>query len=92
MPYINQDRRDNLQEALESLVTELTCLDGGCVPGDLNYSISYIIMETLLGLGKTNYSNINDAIGMLECVKQELYRRIAAPYEDIKAKENGDVF
>jgi hypothetical protein len=28
---------------------------------------------------------------MLECCKLELYRKIAAPYEDIKIQENGDV-
>ena len=90
MPYINQDRRDNLQEALEELVEKLNSLYGGCFPGDLNYSISFLLLETLVR--QTNYSNINNAIGMLECVKQELYRRVAGPYEDIKAKENGDIF
>lgn len=31
-------------------------------------------------------------LGVLECVKLELYRRVAAPYEDRKIEENGDVF
>jgi len=30
--------------------------------------------------------------GVLECAKLELYRRIAAPYEDTKIEENGDVY
>jgi len=30
-------------------------------------------------------------IGVLECVKQEFYRRKVAPYEDIKIIENGDI-
>jgi len=30
--------------------------------------------------------------GVLENVKQEMYRRLAAPYEDKKAEENGDVY
>jgi len=28
----------------------------------------------------------------LECSKMELYRRIAAPYEDDKSRLNGDVY
>jgi hypothetical protein len=36
-----------------------------------------------------NYKNINAAVGVLECCKQELYRMTAAPYEDIKINNNG---
>jgi hypothetical protein len=39
-----------------------------------------------------SYKNINQAIGALECAKLELYRRVAAPYEDKKALINGDVY
>ena len=35
---------------------------------------------------------LNAAIGVLECAKLELYRRVVAMYEDGKIKENGDVF
>jgi hypothetical protein len=31
-------------------------------------------------------------IGVLECAKLELYRRVAAPYEDAKCEDNGDVY
>jgi hypothetical protein len=37
------------------------------------------------------YYHINKAIGVLECIKLEFYRRVAAPYEDVKIKESGDV-
>jgi len=30
--------------------------------------------------------------GVLRCVELELYRRLAAPYEDLKCAENGDVY
>ena len=33
-----------------------------------------------------------EVLGVLECVKLELYRRVAAPYEDKKCQENGDVY
>ena len=40
---------------------------------------------------KLNYAQLNAAIGVLECVKLELYRMVAAPYEDRKCMENGPI-
>jgi hypothetical protein len=37
------------------------------------------------------YFNLNRAVGVLECCKLEFYRRVAAPYEDTKIQQNGDV-
>ena len=42
--------------------------------------------------GRTRYAHLNEAIGVLECAKLELYRRVAAPYEDGKRAETGDVY
>jgi hypothetical protein len=39
-----------------------------------------------------NYQTVNDIVGALEGAKMEFYRRAAAPYEDLKIKENGDVY
>ena len=39
-----------------------------------------------------SYATINDIIGALEGAKMEFYRRVVAPYEDEKIKENGDVY
>jgi hypothetical protein len=39
-----------------------------------------------------SYQSINDVLGALEGAKLEFYRRIAAPYEDTKIQENGDVY
>jgi predicted DNA-binding protein with PD1-like motif len=58
--------------------------------GDLNFILTSII-HTYLKKKGIKYANINEVIGMLECCKLELYRKIAAPYEDIKIQENGDV-
>ena len=44
------------------------------------------------GANGVSYSFLNDFIGVLECVKLELYRRVMTPYEDGKINENGDVF
>lgn len=81
MPYIDEDRRD--------------LLDGGEVDpetsGELNYVITMTIADWLKSRPRS-YAAINTAIGILECAKLELYRRIAAPYEDRKCAEHGDVY
>jgi hypothetical protein len=61
------------------------------VDGDLNYLITHLIGHWLVVSGK-NYANINTAIGVLEGTKLELYRRIAAPYEDTNIVANGDAY
>jgi hypothetical protein len=60
-------------------------------PGELNYQLSQAIDQYLVARN-VSYRTLNDVIGVLECLKLELYRRIAAPYEDRKIEENGDVF
>lgn len=66
-----------------------------CAPsttGDLNFAITTLVHDWLDRQDhKLRYDHVNAAIGALECAKLELYRRIAAPYEDAKAVENGDV-
>jgi broad-specificity NMP kinase len=59
--------------------------------GDLNFIISTILNDMLNAYG-TSYSMLNDMVGVLECAKLELYRRVAAPYEDEKIESNGDVY
>lgn len=61
-----------------------------CHCGQLNYAISKLVHLYLKGLG-VKYARINEAVGVLECAKLELYRMIAAPYERIKRDENGPV-
>ena len=39
-----------------------------------------------------SFQDLNELIGALECAKQELYRRVVAPYEEDKIEENGDVY
>lgn len=59
-------------------------------PGELNYILTMIINE--YWKANESYQTINDVIGALEGAKLEFYRRIAAPYENGKVKENGDVY
>lgn len=86
MPYINQNFRTKLN-SLQNLRFELAKLETDRM-GALNYIITELIQDELFPL---QYRKINDLIGMLECCKLELYRRVAH-YEDKKIKENGDVY
>jgi len=79
MQYIKDDRRYTLQMA------PWYARDAG----ELNYAITILCLKYA---GQFNYAKINEVIGVLECAKLEFYRRLAAPYEDTKIKENGDVY
>jgi len=81
MPYIKQERRKILRPSGDKIRNG----------GELNYGLTAVIAEYLSCVGVT-YASLNEVVGVLECAKLELYRRIAAPYEDQKMKENGDVY
>lgn len=82
MPYIKQTERDAFPD--ESLWP--TPVD----EGQLNYVITRLCLRYL---GPSpRYGDFNQVIGVLECAKQELYRRMVAPYETKKIAENGDVY
>jgi ribosomal protein S3AE len=87
LPYIKPENRKKYDKVLKELVTMLKTLPAEEVDGELNY----IITKTLKEIYPLRYFHINKAIGVLECAKLEFYRRVAAPYEDIKIKESGDV-
>lgn len=85
MPYISKTDRSDLNQKLAYAGRSINN------PGELNYLVTRIIDQYIYNNGKS-YASINDVIGVLECAKLELYRRIAAPYEDIKLHDNGDVY
>lgn len=80
MPYVSSEVRARLDAGADPITA-----------GDLNYLITRLVTRYTSRAG-VKYSSINEAIGVLECAKLELYRRIAAPYEDGKCKSNGDVY
>jgi hypothetical protein len=80
MPYISKSDRDRLNSGLAA--TE---------PGELNYIITNEIVNYIRTKG-LSYATINEIVGVLECAKLELYRRVLTPYEDQKMKDNGDVY
>lgn len=92
MPYITKEKRKVLDDIIDNLHKELVNLqlddpDTNNMEGNLNYVITRLLRKVY---GKS-YRDINDSIGMLACVMLEHYRTFAAPYEDIKKEENGDV-
>ena len=87
MPYIKPARREKYKAVLGELIGILRSLPAEEVDGELNYVVTRILKEVY----PLRYFHINKAIGVLECIKQEFYRRVAAPYEDVKIKESGDV-
>ena len=89
MPYIPKEDRDALDYAIFDITARILAKDG--TAGRMNYCISSMINMMIEKKG-LSYSNVNEIIGALECIKLELYRRVAAPYEDLKIEENGDVY
>lgn len=87
MPYINQHDRGKFANVLAEL-------QNGAMPsnaGEFNYLITQM-MIMIQKDKKNGYQGFNDLLGALEGAKLELYRRAVGPYEDIKAKANGDVY
>lgn len=88
MPYIKQEDRVKIDRMVEAYFStgQSTVVNAG----ELNYCISMICKKYLESKG-LKYDNINEIIGVLECAKLEMYRRVASPYEDKKIQENGDI-
>ena len=89
MPYIVQERRVALDGAIlglagyENVKIETT--------GELNYLLTLVVRKYLDTHG-LKYATLNDVVGALDGAKAEFQRRVVAPYEDTKIKENGDVY
>ena len=81
MPYIKHKRK-----------AQLAINDTPKNVGELNYSICVLIQNYIDEHGPANYELLNSIHGVLDCVDKEIYRRLTAPYEDEKIKENGDIF
>jgi len=87
MPYIKQEQRPELDEALKPLIAALKASEMDQVDGKLNYSITRILKAVY----PRSYFSMNRALGVLTAIQLEYYRRDVAPYEEIKVRENGDL-
>lgn len=83
MPYVNKWNREMLAD-FDGTKSAMTL-------GELNFQFHALVFKYLGDRG-LSYDNIAGITGVLENVKQELYRRSFAPYEDQKIMDNGDVY
>jgi hypothetical protein len=91
MPYIKQTQRTVLEDEIQELVNRITtAIPEDQYDGVLNYVITEIVHRLILTPG-VRYARIQQIVGVLECAKLEVYRKVAGPYEDVKIEENGDV-
>jgi len=84
MPYIKEKQREKFKPEIDYLHIPDNC-------GELNYLISEICLQYLEKFGE-KYQTYNDIIGVLECCKQEFYRKKISKHEDKKEKENGTIW
>ena len=88
MPYIDRAAREKYDKRIAKL---LDAIGADTPAGDLNYIVTRIVSGWLEKRG-VNYAALSDVVKVLETAKLEFYRRVAAPYEDGKIEENGDVY
>ena len=91
MPYISQDKRPQIDKVIDDLHHILVGLEADDENNNMEGNMNYLITRLLRKVYGTSYTEINAAVGMLNCVILEHYRTVAAPYEDQKKFENGDV-
>ena len=83
MPYIKE------REKFDLILNQFKDFDLNV--GELNYIFSQLL-NNFVEKNKKRYTTLNSVIGVLECCKLEIYRRVLVPYEDEKKDLNGDVF
>lgn len=88
MPYVNSQSRDKIDPWMQELLSRIS--DEGVSTGELNYIVTRVVTAWLPAIA--SYDQIADVVKTMEMAKLELYRRVAAPYEDYKAAENEDVY
>ena len=84
MPYIDAVGRATIDPMLKNVKVE------DMEAGELNYTITHLCHRWISRKG-LKYINLAIVFGVLITALLELYRRIAAPYEDVKICDNGEV-
>ena len=91
LPYINREQRKALDGLIDNLANEACKLgkDETERAGILNYVVTRL---TMMLIPQDRYWKIALTAGVFSNIANEFYRRLAAPYEDGKMREQGDVF
>ncbi len=90
MPYIKKDDRGRVDDKLVEFYRYLSNMSMKEFAGHLNYVIFKTVKIWIDKNGKS-YFSFATIMGTLICCVLEIYRRLIAPYEDKKIRENGDV-
>lgn len=91
MPYIKQYKREVLNPAVDELLNALRELESDDPENDMGGNLNYVFTVLLKRCYGEKYSEMAQAVSVLEMTKLEYYRTVAAPYENQKAFENGSV-
>ena len=97
MPYIDPEDRKLLDESIDAVALNIQRLQRVDRPstsstvsaGPLNYVCTRLALSLY---PERRYWSLALVIGVFVTVVLEYYRRWAAPYEDAKIAENGDVY
>ena len=85
MPYIPEEDRHDMTHYINLLSIQII------TPGELNYVVSRLLHKAVESDSR-NYENMSRYRAALLDAAEEYYRRVMAPYEDEKRRENGDVY
>lgn len=92
MPYLKREDKEKVEELIEETNRSFRDIGGELkTAGELNYTVTQLIRGYFIDNGG-RYQQINDVVGALDSAKAEFQRRIVGPYEDLKIKDNGDVY
>lgn len=89
MPYIRSELRPELDKLITPIVDKVKATPLEDQDGSIDYVVTKIIRSSYTF---DRFFQFNRAIGVLTAILFEFYRRMVAPYEDKKIKENGDVY
>ncbi len=65
---------------------------GATTPGEIGYELAKVVDRYLCRKPDIRFKDLAEVLAGLESVKLEFYRRVVAPYEDGKLKDNGEAF
>ena len=98
MPYITEERRNEMVELpsftpFKSSRRNLGVAMGEAMEngGDLQYMLAEVIQRYLERKG-LRYARCEEVMGALDGASKEFYRKVVAPYEETKIRENGLVY
>ena len=91
MPYIRPEKREVLNPAIDEMLNALRELESDDPENDMGGNLNYAITVLLKRCYGTKYSEMAQAVSVLEMAKLEYYRKDVAPYENQKEFDNGTV-